>query len=145
MKTAIIFDIDKTIANNKHREYLAELPASENKWRDFHTLCDYDPSIQPMIQLIDMYQKFAYKIIFCTARPEYIRHRTRIWLDKAIGNFGFELFMRAYNDDRPSFVIKKEMLDEIRKEYYVLTAFDDSQKCVDMYVENGVLCLKPYY
>ncbi len=145
MKQAVIFDLDKTLCDNKHREYLAKLPLSENKWKNFHKLCNYDPNISPMIQLVDMYRNFAYQIIFCTARPEYVRIETKCWLKKHMYNDDFKLFMRGHDDDRPSATIKQIMLDGIRKEYYVLMAFDDSQECVDMYVKNGVVCLKPYY
>ena len=51
--------------------------------------------------------------------------------------------MRADKDQRPDNIIKGEILDMFRKEGRdIAFAVDDRQQVVDMWRENGVLCLQ---
>jgi hypothetical protein len=57
------------------------------------------------------------------------------------GGIKFELFMRNANDYRPDEIVKKEIYErEIKGKYDIICVFDDRNKVVDMWREEGFLC-----
>jgi hypothetical protein len=51
------------------------------------------------------------------------------------------LYMRSDNDYRADFIVKEELLAQLRADgYNPVMAFDDRQQVVDMWRENGLIC-----
>jgi hypothetical protein len=49
--------------------------------------------------------------------------------------------MRSDNDYRADFIVKEELLAQLRADgYNPVMAFDDRQQVVDMWRENGLIC-----
>lgn len=139
MKT-IIFDIDGTLADLTHR--LKFLP---HDWNSFHEAAAFDKPITPIIDLCLKYlSDKSYKVLFCTARPEYTRSITINWLHLwGINIAESQLYMRADGDKTKDWIIKSEMLDQIQANGHdVHLVIEDRQECVDMWRDRGIICLQ---
>lgn len=134
---AIIFDIDGTLADNAHRQqWVREKPKN---WNAYNKTMHLDKPINPVIDTLNILFDAGLTIILCSGRQDDKREVTEAWLNE----HGVEhniLYMRKTNDHRDDCIVKKEMLDEIIKEYEVIAVFDDRAKVVDMWRENGVYC-----
>jgi phosphoglycolate phosphatase-like HAD superfamily hydrolase len=158
---AIIFDIDGTLANVDHRRHFVDGTHGKKDFNKFYEVMDDDGVHWDIVELLHMYHLRDYKIIICTGRPEEYRKVTELWLhglvafaiidtysDEAKSNISPEkgyhkLLMRP--DDRrhePDYLIKQDMLNELRKDYDIKLAIDDRDQVVKMWRENGIRCLQ---
>lgn len=96
----------------------------------------FDPR---MLKIINKFYESAVKIIFLTGRPESVRNATDDCLNSKLW-FSYELIMRPVNDNRPGDVLKKDLWEKYIDPYYnTLCVFEDSNKCVDMWRDLGLL------
>lgn len=96
-----------------------------------------DPRMQKMIEQFNLQ---AIKIIFLTGRPETARPLTEEWLKKNVPSINYTLLMRSSSDFRSGEIVKSEIWEkEINPKYNTLCVFEDSNKCVDMWRELGIL------
>jgi hydroxymethylpyrimidine pyrophosphatase-like HAD family hydrolase len=89
----------------------------------------------------DILKNSKHDVIFVTCRPESELEKTLDDLLVLI-SLGAKLLMRADNDYRPHWQVKKDMLAEVRKTYEVMFAIDDQTSIIKMYHKMGVNCLK---
>ena len=136
--TAIIVDIDGTIADNMHRQ--SALDSEPKDWDAFFMDCHLDAPIEPVLEVVRALSENNL-IFIVTGRSEKYRELTRLWLIKHKVPYA-ELYMRAEGDYRPDHEIKEEILFEIRKNYSPTLAIDDRQSVVDMWRRNGLICLQ---
>lgn len=137
----VIVDIDGTIADCSHR-----LNYIENEPRDYKAFYDnlvYDKPISHIIDLIrTLYKSTEYLIFIVTGRPDNYIKETRSWLSNNSVPYD-HIFMRPSGDFRKDYVIKKEILEQIRTKFgepdFVL---DDRSTVVNMWRKNGVPCLQ---
>ena len=96
----------------------------------------FDPRL---LQLIYKFHLSAVKIIFLTGRPESTRNATDNCINSKIWS-GYELIMRPNNDNRSGDIVKKELWEKYVEPYYnTLCVFEDSNKCVNMWRDLGLL------
>ena len=133
-----IFDIDGTVANNKHRSH--HLEKSPKDWDSYHEDIEADTVFEHILQLyIDLQKSFP--IVFCSGRHDGQRIVTETWLARNgyIEHHG--LYMRKQGDHRPDHIIKLELLAQIREDSFEpIMAFDDRNSVVKMWREAGVPC-----
>ena len=123
----IIIDLDGTAALHRNR-----LPYDWNKLSSD----EFDPR---MLQIIYKFHLSAIKIIFLTGRPNSVRDETEKWIRKHIWS-DFNLIMRPTNDNRSGDVVKKELWEKyVEPNYNTLCVFEDSNKCVKMWRDLGLL------
>lgn len=124
----IIFDIDGTIAYHQER-----LPF---EWEKLDTDL-FDSRIKHLLYRIMI---LGVKIIFLTGRPESVKKSTEEWLNKNIPEIEFSLIMRDSKDFRSGEIVKKELWEKHVEPYYnTLCVFEDSNKCVEMWRDLGLL------
>ena len=123
----IVIDLDGTVALHRNR-----LPFDWDKLgTDF-----FDPR---MHRIIITYVKSGVKLIFLTGRPESVRLATENWIDSNLWT-EYELIMRPVNDNRSGDIVKKELWEKYIEPYYnTLCVFEDSNKCVEMWRDLGLL------
>ena len=138
---AIIFDIDGTLANIDHRRFLLE--AKPVNWDAFFDEMILDAPILPIVNLYQsLHRTGEYRLVLATGRPNRYRRQTVGWLNEQDSSF-HELLMRADDDRRPDHVIKKEFLRQLQGSGLCIEAvFDDRQSVVDMWRDNGIVCLQ---
>ncbi len=147
-KKVIIFDIDGTLANSDHREYIVNHAGSDSEadWAEYFEASRYDPphyEIQWLNHI--MADREDAELIVLTARPDYSRAMTEEWLKKH-DIVHSELIMKdrlpdgSYDKDH---VFKEKVLDQLiaqdRKPFIV---FEDRQSVVDMWRDRGIKCLQ---
>lgn len=148
---AIIFDIDSTLSNNQHRVHWLE--GEKKDWDRFYSEMDKDTPNEALVWLCRAVVDAIYhsdnadnlRVFVFTGRPENYRQQTEEWLRchlKWCANF-LTICMRPDGDHRPDYRLKQEMLDSIKAEGYdVLFAIDDRKQVVDMFRQNGIVCLQ---
>ncbi len=141
MRKAVLFDIDGTIADIRHRRHFLE--GDRPDWKSFNTRMGDDLPNTPVVELYrTMWESNKYELILVSGRSEDQRAITRQWL--IWNEIPFEqLLMRPSGDFRSDVVIKQEILAKIQKAgFEVLFAVDDRQSVVDMWRRNGITCLQ---
>jgi NLI interacting factor-like phosphatase len=137
LRPAIIFDLDGTIADIRHRLHFVKQKPKD--WVSFLDACPDDALNEHVYEL---YRRCdPAEVIICSGRNESHREQTIAWLVKH--GIGFNaLLMRQNKDYRPDTVIKLEMLVQIRaSQMKPILAIDDRPDVVRMWRRNGVPCL----
>ena len=130
MKKAVIFDLDNTILFQTNRNPF--------NWSDLSG----DVISPEMEQMIELFLESDYAILFVTGRPESAKENTqKFLLEKDIPYD--RLYMKQGNPKKKAVVHKEATLLEIQKEFNVVLAFEDDDKCAEMYVRNKVMTLMP--
>lgn len=137
-KKCIIVDIDGTLADVEHRRHF--VAGNKPHWKRFFDAMVDDPVIEEVKDIVNRYVGH-YTIILCSGRPSDYEEQTTTWLkDNAI--YYDRLYMRTAGDYRSDVIVKREMLNEIRKEFDIFFVLDDRQEVVDMWREEGLRCLQ---
>lgn len=141
MKTALIVDLDGTLAINDHRQHFLE--GERKDWDSFFKACDKD---QPNTDVIDLVNRLAapsisgapsLKIFILSGRIDSVRQATVAWLDKFV-DFDYVLLMRPSNDRSPDSDFKKRLAaDYGLTPETVLCVIDDRNSVVAMWREEG--------
>jgi len=137
--TAYIFDVDGTLANVD--PYLHHIRGSNKYYDAFH-----EASIDalPNLDVVEMLNNAAadrHAILVVTSRKEKYRGLTSMWLAK--NNLrSHALFMRADDDNRPDYEVKKDILDKINNHWTVLHAVDDNPSVIALWEDNGISTTK---
>lgn len=134
----VIFDLDGTIANIDHRRYLVE--QEPKYWDRFHQMCVNDRPNEKVIAMLNLLADQGYKIIILSGRDERVQNETRTWLAEHKIRYK-HLKMRDHNDYTPDEVLKLSWLKKIGKRN-VLYVFDDRDKVVNMWREQGLTCFQ---
>lgn len=126
----IICDLDATLALHQGREPF--------DWDNLMT-----DKIDPRLRdLLNFHMANGTKVFFLTGRTKYARRNTFMWLldpKQGLVN-GWELIARSRGDFSPGEVYKRKMYEQrIQDKYNVLCVFEDSNKCVSMWRELGLL------
>ena len=145
MTKIVIFDIDGTLADLSHRlHYVKQKP---KRWPEFLALAKDDAPIWPVVTLYNLIghgSGYEVKRVLVSGRSEKIRDDTETWL-QAHGIHHNGLYMRPDKDCRPDYVLKKEILGQIYKDFNdaeILFVVDDRQTVVDMWRAEGLICLQ---
>ncbi len=138
MKRCYIFDIDGTIADNKHRTH--HLEKKPKDWDSYHEGVESDGVFEHILQLYISLEK-DFQIVFCSGRHDGQRRVTSEFLIKNGFHSSSGLYMRKEGDHRPDYVIKLELLAQIRADgFEPIMAFDDRNSVVKMWREAGIPC-----
>jgi phosphoglycolate phosphatase-like HAD superfamily hydrolase len=134
-----IFDLDGTLCDLSHRlHYIQQEPKD---WDKFFAACERDEPIRETLAIAEALFG-PYRLAFLTGRPESIRAQTRDWLVKHCrGAAGSDLLMRPSGDHRPDYVVKRELLAQLRGLYPslpILGVFEDRRQVVAMYRAQGL-------
>ena len=127
---AVIFDIDWTLAHMNWRSPY-----------DWSRVWEDEPDVD-IVNLLSMYRNRGFKILIVSWRDWICEPETRTRLLETIWDRGWELYMREAWDDRKDYIIKKEILDELIKEYYIKLVVDDRSQTVQMWRRSWLKCLQ---
>ena len=141
MNKIIVFDIDGTLADVTHRrQYVATKPKNWAAWNAGMSRDTVHEDIRWM--LMKLRRVPGSKTILCSGRGEETREVTEQWLSD--NRIPYEdLYMRSAKDYRQDYIVKVELLAQIREEHgepYMW--FDDRQQVVDAIRAEGVRVLQ---
>jgi hypothetical protein len=135
---AIIVDIDGTLSDSSHRQHF--MTGEKKDWKSFYGKMSED---KPNEWCKNIIQRFVshHCILLVSGRPDDHKETTVKWLQDN-GIYFNELYMRKSGDFRTDFIIKKEIyLNKIKPLYDVEFCIDDRKQVVDMWREQGLVCL----
>lgn len=143
-KKVIVMDIDGVVFDTSaiHSQIHELKLKGDDMWNYFHSRCNDENN-----KLIDETLEFALHIhkrvpiILSTARNEKCRKSTerRLLLEQ----FPYDsLYMRDFNDERPSWEVKQDHLKEISEKYKILAFIDDELRNCEMARDMGILSLR---
>lgn len=140
----IVFDIDGTVADlSARQQYVMSKPKN---WKAFNAGILNDKPHQDIIFLCQMLHEVGCTIIFASGRSDDMREDTVKWLREIADipeHYYEKLYMRKEGDFRNDDIIKKEILDQMRADGYdPFMVFDDRDRVVAMWRNNGVRCLQ---
>lgn len=140
MTKIIVFDIDGTLANIEHRRsFVATKPKN---WKAFNAGIVNDTPHEDIVWLTRHLFEHNTRIILCSGRGEEHRDVT----EKQMKEFGVthdKLYMRPAKDNRADYIVKVELLQQIRAEFgEPFLWFDDRQQVVDAIRGEGVRVLQ---
>lgn len=142
-KKIFIWDIDGTIANCEWRQH--HLQKKPKDWVKFREGTRSDGTHDDILWLFKLLAKEGHTNIFVTARTEMERADTEWWFENVAGitkNMYVQLYMRGTDDYRDDFLIKREVLQTIRKKYgEPFMVFEDRARVVQMWRSEGVRCM----
>lgn len=130
----IIVDMDGTLAFN----------LSGRNFFDDIDMIKYDTPLLATVSILRaMKMTGTCNIFIVTGRSEKSREATETWLTE--NNIPFnKVFMREEGDFSHSNDFKQKVYeDNIKNNYNVLFVLDDDTKCMKMYQEQGLICMKP--
>lgn len=137
MRQCIIFDIDGTLFDPKDRLHFIE--QSPKDWDRFFMAARYDAPITHMISVARILADKC-PIICVTGRPESIRALTRDQLDEEHIDYR-AIYMRPDGDLRQDFVLKQDLLADLRNDGWdPVLVFEDRKQVVDMWRQQGIPC-----
>jgi hypothetical protein len=129
MNKAFICDIDGTIAHMHNR--------TPYEWDKVDT----DIPDLKVINLVKRLLSTKLQVIFVSGRKEQCRDKTLTWLKKYGLPTDF-VFLRADADNRKDSEYKLNVLEAITENWDVQFVLDDRNSVVEMWRNNGLLCLQ---
>jgi hydroxymethylpyrimidine pyrophosphatase-like HAD family hydrolase len=137
---AVIFDLDGTLCDDSHRMHLLGSPGVKKDYKAYNALLHLDKVKEAVKMTLNGFHMYGCKIFLVTGRFEEVREATEKWLvENQITYDG--LVMRDNKDYRSGDIVKREELNKIRAcGYDVIAAFEDRQKLIDMFREEGLVC-----
>ena len=139
----VVVDLDGTLADVNHRIPLVKTDHPD--WDEFYKRVADDKLNVWCKKLIKGMRESGHRVVIVSARPQTLLEVTSSWLYKH-GVIVDNIFMlREVNkgkiDFTPDRELKRRWLAKYGKER-VLFAVDDRQRVVDMWREEGVVCLQ---
>jgi hypothetical protein len=148
----IICDIDGTIADGSQRDHLIQ--TNPKNWEAYFKLCSLDKPIEPVLEFVYLmwacfskHGQSGHSLSFVSGRSDMVKTETEEWLKKHCKVPVWDLIMRPQDDTTQDDVLKERFLKEhfldkeILKEDIIV--IDDRERVVDMWRNNGILCLQP--
>ena len=142
MKTAVIFDMDGTLADvSSIRHHLTKYDETKRRVvKHFHRFHAESVSVPPhdhVVSAAQMAHMLGHAVLVVTARKHMWRHHTAWWL--AMHDVPSDvLMMRGDEDNRKDYEVKKDMLDTLRKAYDIIHAWDDNPSIIKLWQENNI-------
>lgn len=133
--SAAIFDMDGTLADVSSIRHLVE-----GQHRNFHEFHMQSVNVPPNQQAVDLLHQFAaqgHHIAIVTARKAKYRNPTAMWL--AIHRIPSDsMHMRADNDSRPDYEVKKDIHRRLSSQFDIVHAVDDNPNVIRLWQENNI-------
>lgn len=140
----VIFDLDGTLAIIDKRRELSIKPNGKMNWKTFFEPDNIqldEPNV-PVIEMAKMLKKQGHSVVIFSGRDSISRAETIEWLNKFKVPFDV-LKMRPQGSHTPDDVLKQNWLDKLfPNNSDILCIFDDRDKVVKMWRENGISCFQ---
>ena len=142
MSKIVIFDLDGTLALIDDRRKWCTKPNGKLDWDKFFDPINIsmDKPNVPVIKIAQSLRDSGHQIVIFSGRSKSTQSATLDWLMKHKVPFDV-IRMRPIKDFTPDDVLKQDWLNDIGKDD-VLCTFDDRNKVVDMWRNNGIICFQ---
>ncbi len=135
-ETAVIFDLDGTLADRRHRLHFLE---GKKDWKNFFDKMNLDPPVNAVFQKLFSHYYDNHKIIILTGRPEEYRDTTNNWLkENNVEAFMYEMFMRESKNYESDITLKRRIFETKLNQYSVIKAYEDNADLIKLWKEKGI-------
>ena len=144
MQKTVIFDLDGTLAIIDKRRALATKPNGKMNWKVFFSPdnIQLDQPNLPVIASFKAMKAAGFTVGIFSGRDDISRQVTIDWLTQHGIDPDF-LKMRKNGSFTPDDVLKKMWLDDLIADGHdVMCTFDDRDKVVKMWRDNGISCFQ---
>ena len=141
MRNIVVFDLDNTLSDARHRNHLVPKPEDASKclaWEAHYSAAGEDKPIQDNIDLLNRLAGGDTFIVVLTGRCELATWLTISWLERHGVSYD-KLIMMPYDDERPDTLYKEEELLNLGLDN-ILCCFDDLEHVAEMIRGLGVTC-----
>jgi hypothetical protein len=132
MSGQVVFDLDGTIADNRHREYLIE--GEDKQWREYLERCKSDSLVEKtfrkMRELSD-----EYELVILTCRSDEVKEETVDWLENHGVPYDSLIMLPEGKWSIRDSDFKRGKLKELGNP---VMAFDDKESNCKMFYEEGL-------
>ena len=135
----IIIDLDGTLADIGHRRH--HVRSKPKRWKEFFEGMHLDPLNVWCRTLMQAMKNEGYRIVIVSGRPDDYRKMIEDWLAHHAVPYD-EMHLRRGGDFRPDTVVKREILHAHLDPKDILFVVDDRQGVVEMWREEGLVCLQ---
>ena len=137
----VIFDLDGTIADISHRTHFVR--GGNKDWESFFAGCVADTPNWPVVRALEAHRAVGHHVEIWSARSDIVRHETEAWLEFA-ANIPPSLLtrMRSAGNNTPDVVLKRCWLNQLHESERPDVVYDDRQRVVDMWREEGIACFQ---
>lgn len=129
----VVFDVDGTLMDEKHRAHLRE----EKKWDEYFDLCHLDTPIEKIVNLLKEYKEKGYEVWLMTGRKETCKEKT-IQSMKDAGIEYDHLKMRGEDVMIPDYVLKPAWIAKYIGKERVEAIYDDSPRVLEGFLKKGL-------
>lgn len=143
MKT-VIFDLDGTLAIIDKRREIATKEDGKINWKTFFSPenIQLDEPNYPVISTFKALKESGFRVGIFSGRDAISRKESELWLKQYGINPDF-FHMRPQGSFIKDDVLKKKWLDEeLENGHEILCTFDDRDKVVKMWRDNGISCFQ---
>lgn len=140
----VIFDLDGTLALIDKRRTKATKSNGKMDWKAFFAPenIQLDEPNRPVIASFKAMKAAGFRVGIFSGRDSISRQETEAWLAQHGIDPDF-LRMRPQGSFTADDVLKKQWLDqETRAGHQIMCVFDDRDKVVKMWRENGITCFQ---
>jgi len=129
----VVFDIDGTLLDEKHRAEHRE----KKDWDTYFDLCHLDTPIQHIVDLTKEYRKKGYEIWLMSGRVDRIMDKT-IQSMVACGACYDHIKLRSPENRVPDFVIKPSWISKYIGLERVEAVYDDTDRVIEGFRKKGL-------
>jgi len=147
MSKKVIFDLDGTLALIDKRRSISTKPNGKIDWDIFFDPANInlDQPNDSVIQMAKTLKDAGNMIVILSGRSKATKDATKAWL--TANDVPFDVLkMRPTGNDfkfMPDDKLKQQWLDQLfSNKSDILCVFDDRQKVVDMWRDNGLSCFQ---
>ncbi len=134
----VVFDLDGVLSDATRRQHYLEWPRRD--WETFFEECGEDELIAEVARVLECLDP-GLRVVLLTARPIRVQHQTLGWLKRYDLRWDL-LVMRDWGDYMAAPSFKRLTVHELRDYGFDLRlAFEDDQRNVDMFHDEGVPCV----
>lgn len=137
-----VFDIDGVLADNNDAAKSVGLSSANkdidwNKYYELLAFCKVNSWAKTIINNVET------RVVIVTGREESNRAITEMWL-KNNHIYYDHLFMRPVGNTERSHVVKKQIIEDLLKQFHIKRAYDDEKDNILMFNELGIECVPIY-
>lgn len=137
----IVFDLDGTLADITHRTHFVR-GSGKPDWNSFFAECGRDALNTPVAEALDAHLRSGHRVEIWSGRSAVVEAETQQWLyDNGIDPHLLTR-MRPAGDNTPDTELKRSWLHELHPDDRPDIVYDDRQRVVDMWRDEGVTCFQ---
>lgn len=136
----VVFDLDGTLADITGR--LHHIKGKNRDYTSFFAACVDDVPITTTINTLNAHYDEGHRVEIWSARSSVVRRETEDWLICAGIDPRLLTHMRAVGDHTEDATLKRSWLHALHPDERPDIVYDDRQRVVDMWRDEGVTCFQ---